>query len=267
MPEPTRLEAQIHQLWDQLAEFDAMHHDAALDHLLAGLCRLTQGQNAIWFAAIRLNEAGPRDPFMGWRPKGRHLLKPLREEKQFYRLVEKRVREEAVDLSTMRNVALAGRLRANRLTDLVPDDWFEGDYYQRMYRRFGLHDAIWAGCPVNEDTEVYIGVYRHIGQPSFTEEERDTVEAILRGLKWFHRGQLLSRGIIVANTPLSPTERRVLTGLLSGAYEKEIATNLDHTTNTTHDYVKSIYRKFGVSNRAGLMALWLGPADGSTEGI
>ena len=57
--------------------------------------------------------------------------------------------------------------------------------------------------------------------------------------------------------PLSPTERRVLGHLLSAEPEKRIAAELGQSPTTAHDHVKSIYRKFGVGNRAGLMSLWL----------
>jgi DNA-binding CsgD family transcriptional regulator len=93
-----------------------------------------------------------------------------------------------------------------------------------------------------------------------------TAEEALRGLKWFHRRQLLNRGIVLGDSPLTPTEQDVLAALLTGASEKEIARSMGHSPYTTHDYVKSIYRKFAVSNRSALMALWLGPACTSFTG-
>ena len=46
--------------------------------------------------------------------------------------------------------------------------------------------------------------------------------------------------------------------LLTERGEKEIARDLDLTPATTHTYITALYRKFGVSGRAGLTALWLG---------
>jgi len=56
---------------------------------------------------------------------------------------------------------------------------------------------------------------------------------------------------------LAPHERRVLNQLLTEAAEKQIAERLGLTVSTTHSYITSIYRKFGVRGRAGLMSLWL----------
>ena len=49
-------------------------------------------------------------------------------------------------------------------------------------------------------------------------------------------------------------------GLLGGASEKEIADRMGLSAHTVHQYVKSIYRAFGVRSRAELMARCLAPA-------
>ena len=45
--------------------------------------------------------------------------------------------------------------------------------------------------------------------------------------------------------------------LLVGLSEKLITNQLGCSYHTTHGWITSIYRKFGVHNRAALMALWL----------
>ena len=55
-------------------------------------------------------------------------------------------------------------------------------------------------------------------------------------------------------------DTRALRGLLTSLSEKQIASELGQSYHTTHEYVTAIYRKFGVNNRAALMALWLGKA-------
>ena len=46
--------------------------------------------------------------------------------------------------------------------------------------------------------------------------------------------------------------------LLTDWSEKNIADDLGQKLDTTHKHVVSIYRKFNVKSRAGLMSLWLG---------
>lgn len=71
-------------------------------------------------------------------------------------------------------------------------------------------------------------------------------------------------------TPLSPQERRVLDLLLTDAAEREIAERMGLAESTLHSYVASIFRKFDVRGRKGLMSLWLqhraGPDNGTSPG-
>ena len=69
---------------------------------------------------------------------------------------------------------------------------------------------------------------------------------------------MLQRGIILADKPLTPSERRMLSELLTDKSEREIAETLSLKSTTVHTYAKRIIRKFNVRGRAGLMALWLG---------
>ena len=57
--------------------------------------------------------------------------------------------------------------------------------------------------------------------------------------------------------PLSPRVRQTLELLLAGDSEKQIAAKLKISQHTVHDYVKRVYRQFGVGTRAELLALWV----------
>jgi DNA-binding CsgD family transcriptional regulator len=72
---------------------------------------------------------------------------------------------------------------------------------------------------------------------------------------------MLHHGLLIAKAPLTPVERRLLSLLLTERIEKEIAHELHLTLATTHTYITGLFRKFGVSGRAGLTALWLGHGD------
>ncbi|WP_144113186.1 PAS domain S-box protein [Paraburkholderia sp. BCC1886] len=56
---------------------------------------------------------------------------------------------------------------------------------------------------------------------------------------------------------LAPYERKVLELLLTEATEKQIAERLGLAVSTTHSYITTIFRKYSVRGRAGLMSLWL----------
>jgi len=59
---------------------------------------------------------------------------------------------------------------------------------------------------------------------------------------------------VLRTAHLSPREKDTLEILLSGVPEKIVADKLGVSPHTAHDYVKSLYRKLGVTSRAELMA-------------
>jgi len=241
-----------------MADFDATDSDAALEHLLNFLCTYLDAQNASWLISIRMSEVEAGDPILGWRPRTFGFLNTSQNLIQSGKKALAGSRTGEVDVTTVRIAAMAGRWRAHRLVDLVDPDWFESDHYLQHYLANGRADTIWIACPINADTELFFGVSRSAEHPRFTEAERDAAEIVLRGLKWFYRHFLLSHGFRIANAPLTATERKVLQGLLSGRTETSIAREQRQSPHTTHDHVKSIYRKFGITNRRALQALWLG---------
>jgi len=248
----------IFALWDELAEFPVSECDAALTHLLSRLCSIFGAQNALWSVVVRLPSPASGDALNGWRPRLVRLLKPLPPvaasvQEQFDKLWS-----PSVDISQVLAVAGDETFRIRLLFEALPPEWFGGAHYRRHYLGVGHSDSMSMRCALNEDVRIHLFIFRGIEAPRFAPEDKDTFALTLRGLKWFYRQQLLSHGLLIANAPLTATERKVLLELLAGKLEKEIASDLDHSQNTTHIHVKSIYSKFGVHNRAALTSLWLG---------
>lgn len=248
----------IHTIWDALAEFDAARIDEALTFMLQSLCTLVGAQNADWIGVVRLADNTPQDPVYGWRPPVVHFLHPSEQLHSNIKQQSRRLDKDLASEIVVRIVSMAGKFRACRLRDVVPDDWFESAFYHEYFKGCGHDDAMYIAFPVNEDVESYFGIFRATGQPAFSVEERDILAYALRGIKWFHRQLLLSHGLLIAETPLTPVERRVMRCLLTGLAEKRIAAELGQSHHTTHEHITTIYRKFGVNNRATLVALWLG---------
>jgi DNA-binding CsgD family transcriptional regulator len=56
---------------------------------------------------------------------------------------------------------------------------------------------------------------------------------------------------------LSPRARQTLEALIRGDSEKQVARKLGVSPHTVHVYVKQLYRRFGVSSRGELLALFV----------
>lgn len=254
----TEIMEQIHTLWDELADMDVTQIDAAVNHLMSRLCGMTDSRNAIWLGSVHIEGNFPDDPVNGWRAPVARFLYPTKPLDHAAREQIKTLNLGVADESIIASVAGAGSFRANLLRDLVSEKWFHSLYYKYYYHAVDHQDAIYVAFPVNEDAESWFGFFREAGRPLFTTEERDTLAYALRGIKWFHRQLMLSHGLLIASAPLTPAERRILQFLLSRHSEKEIGQQIGLTANSVHQYVVSIFRKFGVNSRAALIALWLG---------
>lgn len=248
----------VHALWDELADFDASRCDEAMTHLMRCLCDRFDAHNAVWVGALRLDEDRPDDPTNGWRAAIFRYLDTTTAVLAVGQELAAKLRQGVADITVVRNLEGAGSFRANRLRDLIGPDWFSQPYFNDYFRPLGLVDSMWTAFPLNPSAESWFGFYRRTGQEPFSETERDRMAYALRGIKWFHRQLMLSHGLLLAASPLTPTERKVLHLILTGLPEKQIADQLARSQHTVHETVTSIYRKFGVTNRASLMAIWLG---------
>ena len=254
---PGPVVARIHALWDELADFGAHETDAALVHAMRVLSNLAGVRRAFWLGAVRLGTE--HDPLAGWRIRGIRQMDPHPEAERVYRLSRQRLDGGTTDAVTRAQVRESGVFRARLLRELAPPGFFATEDYDLLYRSRNVRDAIFIACPVNEDAESYFGWYR-IGEKSspFAPYDRDLLAYALRPLKWFHRRVMLHHGLLIARAPLTPMERRLMSLLLTERVEKEIAYELALTLATTHTYISGLFRKFGVSGRSGLTALWLG---------
>lgn len=252
----TPAQQRIHTLWDEVAAFEAGDSDAALLHLLGAVAQMVDAQNAYWVGAVRLTD-DERDPLSGWRPRLIRYRHPLPNDEKFSQQRLRELGRGQVDALSVAHAQRAGAYRARRMRDLVPPEWFSSETY-KGYAARGVHDSLTVVAPVSASAEGYYGFLRMRADDPFTEEQRDLAYYAMRGLSWFHREIMLAHGLLVAKSPLSPMERRVLSMLLTDRSEKLIASEIGVAPSTLHGYVRDILRKFGVSGRNGLIAVWLG---------
>lgn len=262
----------VYGLWDELAAFPAKKTDAALVRLLETLVEWTGADNAQWLAAVRVlrGAAAKHDPLQGWRLRAEHLLVPNEDflNKPIAWLFE---RSKRLDPSTldpdlhvgMPNRALvagAGKFQVHRLRD----GWIDfaafqrTDHYRCHFQEIGITDRIWVGFPLNADTQSAFVFDLYRTRRRFSERDAALVGAALRGIREFHRRLFLGHGLLIGDAPLTPLQRKIVRGLLTNVSEKELAQELEQQPRTLHKYITSLYARFNVKGRTGLMAMWLG---------
>ena len=93
------------------------------------------------------------------------------------------------------------------------------------------------------------------GLPPFTPRDAAVVHLVHGAVDWLYRPYLDGAAGGLAGVP--DREREALHGLLAGESEKQLARRLGRSPHTVHSWVKNLYRRFGVTSRAELLALFL----------
>lgn len=254
----------VFKLWDELGDFGKDETDAALLHCMERISGLIDAQDGFWTNIVHVMKNASRnkidaDPLFGWRVRA---IRPLHSRDQASPLFKKLLKsvETKPGAPSVALAATSGRFRAYTLQSgcLVDVDAFQQtDHYEFYYRSRDIRDRIWIASPVNIDTESIFCFDRMGDKPDFDEAHLELAALALRGIKWFHRQLMLSHGIGLCDEPLTPAERRIIQGLLSGASEREIAEAMKLSPGTVHQYAIRVYQKFGVHGRVEFAALWL----------
>lgn len=154
--------------------------------------------------------------------------------------------------SSFTEAMATGNSIAKRRCDMVSDaNWRLLPVNQECIRA-GFDDFILAACP-RANGHSGLGFHRRFGKSKFSLRELHIVEYLFAKVVWIHlepRSAELSHDALT----LSPRERQVLVLLLDGASRTQIAGSLQLSVHTVVDYLKSIYKKFGVGGHKQLLA-------------
>lgn len=139
---------------------------------------------------------------------------------------------------------------------LVDDrTWYGSDHVQQ-FRRAGRVDSFLYGIHApGGDTASCFSLHRTWGDRAFSERERRLVEEVYRACPFLHEPSPGPSPQTLQG--LSPRLRDTLRGLTRGLSEKQLAADLGLSPHTLHDYVKALYRHFGVQSRSELLARFL----------
>jgi Bacterial regulatory proteins, luxR family len=137
--------------------------------------------------------------------------------------------------------------RRERLGDR---EWFRDSYVVDYVMRRHLGEGIFGAARIDARSVLGVGAMREARDPAFTDEDLALFEAYADGARpmWCEPDPAERLG-----RKLPPRLRALLTQMLSGLSEKEIAAKLGLTWSTVHTYTRQLYRALGVSSRAQLL--------------
>jgi hypothetical protein len=138
-------------------------------------------------------------------------------------------KEDHVGMPGRASVADCGNFRVVRRRDrnhLDFDAFKKTSHYQRFYRDAGIADRITISFPLTADHESFSMIDRYQTKPRrrlFNLCEATLAGRAILGAPQLHRRLFLGNGFLMADKPLRPTKRQILTALLTGMTEKQIA--------------------------------------------
>ena len=136
---------------------------------------------------------------------------------------------------------------------VVADEAWYSHPAVRAYRLgLGIDHFLYSIYPLEADVISAIGLYRHVGRPAFSAVQRRLTHIVLSEVKWLHSAGL--PGVPGRSVPnLSPRLRTVLVLMLDGHDRKRIAGLLGISPYTAAEYMRGVYRHFGVSSQLELI--------------
>lgn len=156
----------------------------------------------------------------------------------------------------MSEALAAGRMFTISRDQVMEDETWANSRVGQDWRGTGMDHFIVSAYPLQDAGYSAIGMYRRIGKPAFSKRDRLLVHLVCQNVDWLHRdGADVPAAEKVIE--LSPRERQVMMLLMAGDGRKQVAQKLKLSEHTIGDYLKAIYRKFGVTSRSELLSQFI----------
>lgn len=136
---------------------------------------------------------------------------------------------------------------------IVPDERYFSSPALPFWRDANVGPLMLSARPLMGKGTSICAFYRVVAAPEFTPREARIAHIVLTGVPWLHEESTphpQAHGI----PKLPPRCRLILNQLVHGRSRKEIAADLDLSLHTVNDYIKQIFRHFGVHSQTQLVA-------------
>jgi DNA-binding CsgD family transcriptional regulator len=174
-----------------------------------------------------------------------------------------RALDDSAPLSTLMVRRVLDRIRTpvTMIASSVEDSgWFQSVLVQRYLQPLGYVDCISSMWAATRDRAIFLLCHRREADRPFDEHDATLLSLMLRAAAPIVDRELFQASGADQFESLTAREREVLLMLLAGDSEKEIAAKLHRSVHTVHTFVRQLYRRFEVSSRGELMAMFIDKA-------
>ncbi len=237
-------------------------------HMLEGLCRVTGAQSGtVTFARHEYDGAGQRTIHVldghatGIDARGQAVIA------EYLKTLKPHDPLSDPLYSTQGALVVRGREQL-----MESPAWHRSAHFNEVRRGFGVDDCIAAKVEVSRAAPVQVQtvcIHRSLRDGRFGKRHWRMIELFLDEARPFIHPESPVQAAPRPSKPLSPRLRQVLECLLRGDGTKQVAARLGLSIHTVNDYMKELHRRFGVSSRSELLALFVnrsGLSSSSTPG-
>ena len=248
------------RLVGEVVELGADPHDW-WPHLLEGLCQLTGAVAAVGGEMEGLFFVNPQIRVLGNFVAGFNFDDVERFKHFMVHEKWKTIHEAGERYWRLRGNGAAIAVRSQE--QLIPRQrWLRSEMFNDYFRPSRFDDDMLSFCQVpngrRDGVDLWNGIELNgaLGDRPFTARERRLLRLVHGELRPLVGTKLASLAG-AATRPLSPRLRQTLNLLLAGRSEKQIAERCGLAKSTVNEYVGAMYKRYGVSTRAELMARFL----------
>lgn len=254
-------ESDVRTMLQLMGEVCELPRDRQLrtSHMLEGLCRITGAQaGTVTFARHEYNAHGRRKIHVldghatGIDARGQAVIA------EYLKTLQPIDPLSDPLYSSHGTVVVRGR---EQLMD--SSNWHRSAHFNEVRRGFGVDDCIEAKVEVSRVAPVKVQtvcVHRSLRDGRFDKRHWRMIELFLDEVRPFIHPERALAAEWQPAKPLSPRLRQVLDRLLRGDSAKQVAARLGISVHTVNDYSKELHRRFGVSSRSELLAMFIGRA-------
>lgn len=225
--------------------------EAQRRHALEGMAALVGAQVGVWARADGITTGRMsfhREIDFGWSSDSeRRVFLEYTETAPYQSL------DPSISALARQTTSAMGTFTREQLLD--DRTWYGSEHVQRFRHPARVDSFLYGIYAPGGDTAAGFSLHRTWGDRAFSERERRLVDVLHRACAFLHAPPERSPAILQG---LSPRLRDTLRGLAGGRSEKQLAAELKLSPHTVHDYVKALYRHFGVQSRSELLARYLG---------
>jgi DNA-binding CsgD family transcriptional regulator len=153
---------------------------------------------------------------------------------------------------------MSGRVITFTRREAVADnDWFSSEHYKQIRQPLGIGPTLYVKIVAQSiGRETLVMLARGAGEEGFTERDAYLTDLCLSEMAWPFSAEL--NYVDPKVEQLQPRLKKVMTHLLEGDSEKQVALKLKLSPHTVHEYVKDLYVELGVCSRGELLAQFVG---------